>query len=183
MRKHNFARFVALAILVVFSFTLTACGPSRELQHLQNQYAALQAAPVTPNYTYQVSSPFVLMGKPVATSVDLQKALENRPPLVVAIVSKTVTYADLILRSDMERAGYAFIGMQTKGKNLELTFKDNSSAAMQQANAERDRQLRAMQTQIQQKEQSEQSAVQNGAVVGGLLLTGIATLAGIIISQ
>lgn len=182
MRK--LTRFVALALLVAFCFNLTGCGPSKELQQMQNQYAALQAAPVEANFTYQVSNPFVLMGKPIASSADLKKALVNRPSVVVAIVDKTVSYGDLLLRSDMELAGYAYLGKQPKGKDrLEITFKENSAQLMQQATAERDRQLRGMQTQIQQKEQSEQSAVQNGAVVGGLLLTGLATLFGIIISK
>lgn len=177
MRKCSILIVVAMAMLV------TGCGPSKELQALQQQYANLQATPVMPVYTYTVSTPFVLMGKPVATSKELESALSSRPSIVVASIKKVVSYGDLIIRSDMQKAGYAFVGQQNRGKYIELTFKDDSASAMQSALAQRQQQIAAAQSAIQMQKQDDASKIQTGTIIGGFLITAIATVGGILAAQ
>ena len=171
---NRFGHFMAVALVLILLFSLTACGPSQQTQMLQAQYAALQQAPVTPAYSYTITKPFLLMGKRVATPQEFANALANRPGTVVVIVNKG-EYADMIAESDMQGVGYKMIGKRTKGKNVEMTFQ-NDPSVMQAAQLQRQQQLQALQTQISQSQQADSSSNQTKATLGvtvGTMVVGI----------
>lgn len=172
-------RFIALAMVFVFSFSLMACGPSRELKGLQAQYDALQRAPLTSQYVYQVSKPFVLMGKLVRNGQELAAALATRPMMVVATVNKSETFAVELCQADMQNVGYKLLGKTKKGQNMELAFQTDPSL-LQAAQAQRQQQLNALQQQINNQRQADSQSQQTAIAVGVPLAL---TAAGFIISS
>lgn len=169
-------RIIALAMVVSFSFSMVACGPSKEYKALQAQYAALQQAPVTPVYQYQVTKPFILMGALVSNPQELANALQARPAMVTCVVQSGEQYADMMCEADMTRVGYQLMGKSKKKGRMELVFKDNSSAGLQAAQAQRQQQLQALQSQMNQQQMADSQANQTYATVGitaGTLAVGI----------
>lgn len=164
-------RIIALAMVVIFSLSMVACGPSKEYRNLQAQYAALQQTPVTPVYQYQVSKPFILMGKLISTPQELGNALATRPAMVTAVVQNAVAYSDLMCEADLDRAGYKLIGKTKKGKTTELVFQDNSSVGLQAAQTMRQQQLQSLQAQMNQQQMADSQANQTWVAVGIPLLT------------
>lgn len=164
-------RIIALAMVVVFSFSMVACGPSKEYRNLQAQYAALQQTPVTPVYQYQVSKPFILMGTLVSNPQELANALQARPAMVTCVVQSGEQYADMMCEADMTRAGYQLLGKSKKKGRMELVFKDNSGVALQTAQAQRNQQLQALQNQMNQQQMADSQSNQTWIAVGVPLLT------------
>lgn len=171
-----FRKVISMALVATMLCSLVACGPSKEMQLLQAQYSALQNAPVTPVYHYTVSRPFILMGKMVTDPQTLSDALAARPAMVVCVVQKNEQYADLLCESDMTRAGYQLLGKKTKGRTIELSFKDDSGKYVDAAKAQRQQQLGAVQNQMNQQQLSDSQSRQTMVTVGvtaGTLLIGI----------
>lgn len=171
----RFQRFVAMAMIFALSFSMVACGPSKEMKALQAQYSALQQAPVMPAYSYTVTKPFLVMGKLVSTPQELANALATRPAMVVVVVRKSEAYSDMMAEADMQRVGYKLLGKKSKGKDIEMTFQADSSA-MEAAQNQRQQQLQSLQAQMNQQQMADSQANQTYATVGiaaGTILVGV----------
>lgn len=173
LEDNMFNRLITLAMVFAFSLSLMACGPSRELRDLQMQYDALQRAPLTSQYVYQVSKPFILMGKLVRNGQELAAALATRPMMVVATVNTSESFAVEMCQADMQNVGYKLLGKTKKGLNVELAFQTDPSF-LQAAQAQRQQQLNVLQQQINNQRQADAQSRQTGIAVGvPLALTAV----------
>ncbi len=174
-----FGRIVAVILIIAMLLSLTACGPSQRTQALEAQYNALQQSPVFPNVTYNVTRPFVLMGKPIKNSEELARALANRPSVVVVNVDKEA-YADLLVQNDLQNAGYKLVGKKNRGRNVEMLFQSDP-AVMQAAVAKRNQEIENAGNQLNQSRQADSQAAQTkttlGIAIGTIAIGVLASLA------